>query len=289
MPGAFRSNLQADAPAIRRLRKTSVCDAAACWLGRVRLSVGPASQTAARRTQPPLLPRAAPSVTCGALQRLVRDRPFGAPRNHPASPAGLMLAAWHAFTPTTGSSGTSPEVSSPSAHSGHHALFRPSHRPDDPASASVRPCGFTPGRGSCVAQSHTGECRDVPLPTDVMRGLAEDKAHRTCRFSPAAPLGFTLRSFLPPGRACGTFPSFVSHLPFCLQPSSRSFSPGISRCETFFFASMRLANLSPTANGQSRTLSIGFWEFSRRAIRLSRQPPKSAGAMLPWVFHAPAA
>lgn len=55
-----------------------------------------------------------------------------------------------------------------------------------------------------------------------------------------------------------------------------------------FLRAMAPANLSPTANGQSRTLSIGFWEFSRRAIRFSRQPPKSAGAMLPWVFmHLP--
>lgn len=285
MPGAFRSNPQADAPAIRRLRKTSVCDAAACWLGRVRC------RSDLRRKLPHVglncpASHAAPSVTCGALQRLIRDRPFGAPRttlhHRPdrCSPPGMPSRRRQArpapllrFRPlrhmpaTTRCPGRAIDRTIPLRRRFALAVLR-LPRVMRRVFRQVSRRSATP-RTSCVA-------------------WPESKAHRTCRFSPAAPLGFTLRSFLPPGRACGTFPSFVSHLPFYLQPSPRSFSPGISRCETFFYASLRLANLSPTANGQSRTLSIGFWEFSRRAIRFSRQPPTS-GCDAALGFHAPAA
>jgi len=120
-----------------------------------------------------------------------------------------------------------------------------------------------------------------------MRGLAGEQSAQNVPLFSGSALGVHPSQLSPAGP--GLQDISVLRIPpaVCLQPSPRSFSPGIGRCETFFYASMRLANLSPTANGQSRTLSIGFWEFSRRAIRFSRQPPiGERDAALG--FHAPA-
>lgn len=213
-------------------------------VGLACLSVSPVA--ASVRSLVRLRPIAAISMGRRALQRLARCRPHRPPER---SLAEGKKRDW--LIRSTGGSGASPEVLSPSAFAGHAALSGaagirtiPLRRYHSRSAAmriggasrhrheSVRPCGFPPAfacgvlRPRVLCERPAGASAVPVRRGDAARSGRIAWPGRSHHAAPAALLGFLPFAVLLLPAGGRAFPPVLAHLPFSPSVLTRSFSSG---------------------------------------------------------------